>query len=237
MLRELSVQNLALIEDIRVELESGYCAWTGETGAGKSLLLTALGLVLGGKASADLVRAGKGEARAAAVFEVNEPAVRAEVEAVLGGPLDDDQVIVTRRISAQGRGAAHVNGLPVTVATLQALGARLIDVHGQHEHRALIDPDQQRAVLDVYGGHEPQVTAYAEARAAHEALRRKRLALIQAAHDRERQRALLEFERDELAAAGPKRGEYDELTREAQRLSSADQLLTFPPQRLMRPPG
>src|SRR4051794_27681004 len=224
VLRELSVQNLALIEDIQVELEEGYCAWTGETGAGKSLLLTALGLVLGGKASADLVRGGKTEARASAGFEGNEPAVKAEVEELLGGPLDDDQVIVTRRISAQGRGAAHVNGLPVTVATLQSLGARLIDVHGQHEHRALIEPDQQRAVLDVYGGLEPQLAAYREARAAHEALRCKRLALIKAAHDRERQRALLEFERDELAAADPRAGEAEELAREAHRLANVEQI-------------
>src|SRR4051812_29526803 len=93
VLRELSVQNLALIEDVHVELQGGYCAWTGETGAGKSLLLTALGLVLGGKASADLVRAGRGEARAAAVFEIGTPALRAEVEAILGGPIDDDQLI------------------------------------------------------------------------------------------------------------------------------------------------
>jgi DNA repair protein RecN (Recombination protein N) len=226
VLRELSVQNLALIEDIHVELENGYCAWTGETGAGKSLLLTALGLVLGGKASAELVRGGKSEARASAVFEVAEPAVKAEVEALLGGALDDDQVIVTRRISAQGRGAAHVNGLPVTVATLQALGARLIDVHGQHEHRALVDPDQQRAALDVYGGLEPQLAAYRTARAEHEALRRKRQELIRAAHDRERRRALLEFERDELAAAGPRPGEYDELAREAQRLAHSEQVRT-----------
>ena len=223
MLRELSVQNLALIEDVRVELEGGYCAWTGETGAGKSLLLAGLGLVLGGKASADLVRGGKKEARAAAVFEVSEPAIRAEVEALVGGPLDDDQVIVTRRISAQGRSAAHINGLPVTVATLQALGARLIDVHGQHEHRALIDPDQQRTLLDAYGGLEPQLAAYREARAAHEALRRRRLELIQAAHGRQRQRALLEFERDELAEADPRAGEYDELSREAHRLANAEQ--------------
>src|SRR4051794_16099879 len=186
VLRELSVQNLALIEDIQVELEEGYCAWTGETGAGKSLLLTALGLVLGGKASADLVRAGRGEARAAAVFDVGAPGLRAEGEAILGGPpaddqlsptragaaqgrgarglraeveailggrLDDDQLILTRRISAQGRGSAQANGLPVTVATLQALGQRLIDIHGQHEGRALLDPDRQRDLLDTHGGH------------------------------------------------------------------------------------
>jgi DNA repair exonuclease SbcCD ATPase subunit len=90
VLRELSVQNLALIEDVQVELEGGYCAWTGETGAGKSLLLTALSLVLGGKASAELIRSGKAEARAAAVFEVADPRLRAEVEAILGGALDDE---------------------------------------------------------------------------------------------------------------------------------------------------
>ena len=90
MLRELSVQNLALIEDARVELQPGYCAWTGETGAGKSLLLTALSLVLGGRASSDLVRAGKPEARAAAVFDVSEPMLRIDVETLIGGPIDDD---------------------------------------------------------------------------------------------------------------------------------------------------
>ena len=131
MLRELSVQNLALIEDARIELRPGYCAWTGETGAGKSLLLTALGLVLGGKATPDLVRAGRDEARAAAVFDVSEPALRADVEAILGGPIDDDQLILMRRVPTQGRGVSHANGLPVSVATLRALGGRLIDVHGQ----------------------------------------------------------------------------------------------------------
>lgn len=226
MLRELSVQNLALIEDVNVELGPGYCAWTGETGAGKSLLLTALGLVLGGKASADLVRAGKAEARAAAVFDVSDPALRAEVEAVLGGPLDggDDgpgPLILTRRVSAQGRGSAQVNGMPVTVATLQALGERLVDVHGQTEGRALADPDRQRDLLDAHGGLGPLVADYRARRDAHDALRRRRLELLRQAGERQRERALLEFERDELAAADPRAGEVEELTREAHRLANA----------------
>jgi DNA repair protein RecN (Recombination protein N) len=228
VLRELSVQNLALIEDVHVELGGGYCAWTGETGAGKSLLLTALGLVLGGKASADLVRAGKAEARAAAVFDVSDPAVRAEVEAVLGGPLDGDEdedgsnrLILTRRVSAQGRGSAQVNGMPVTVATLRALGERLVDVHGQSEGRALADPDRQRDLLDAQGGLVPLVESFRRRRDEHEALRRRRLDLLRHAHDRQRERALLEFERDELAAADPKPGEVEELTRDAHRLASA----------------
>jgi DNA repair protein RecN (Recombination protein N) len=222
VLCELSVQNLALIEDVRVELDRGYCAWTGETGAGKSLLLTALGLVLGQKASADLVRAGRAEARAGAVFEISDAELRTAIETILGGPLDDDQLILTRRVSAQGRGSAHANGLPVTVATLQALGARLVDIHGQHEGRALLDPERQRDLLDEYGGLTPTLADYRAKREAYEILRTRRLALARSAHDRERQRALLEFERDELAAAAPRSGEFDELTREAQRLASAE---------------
>ncbi|MGE3819595.1 MAG: DNA repair protein RecN, partial [Isosphaeraceae bacterium] len=224
MLRELSVQNLALIEDLRVELSPGYCAWTGETGAGKSLLLTALGLVLGGKASADLVRSGKTEARAAAVFDLSEPRLRAEVEAVLGGPIDDDQVILTRRVSASGRGSAQVNAMPVTVGTLQALGAILLDVHGQTEGRALTDPDRQRALLDAYGGLGPLVEEYRQKREAFEALRKRGRDLLKQAQERSRERALLEFERDELAAANPRVGEVLELSREARRLSDAAQL-------------
>jgi DNA repair protein RecN (Recombination protein N) len=228
VLRELSVQNLALIEDVRVELEEGYCAWTGETGAGKSLLLTALGLVLGEKASADLIRSGKTEARAAAVFQIEDQGLRSEIEAILGGGdvLEDDALIVTRRISAQGRGGATVNGLPVTLTILQRLSERLVDVHGQHEGRALMDPDHQRELLDDYGGLTDRVQAYRAARRAHESLRRKRQELIDSAEARRRERALLEFERDELAAADPKRGECDDLTREAQRLGHADQLRT-----------
>jgi DNA repair protein RecN (Recombination protein N) len=224
MLRELSVQNLALIEDIRVELQNGYCAWTGETGAGKSLLLTALGLILGGRASADLIRAGRTEARAAARFEIDDDSLRAEVESIIGGSLDDGQLILTRRISAQGRATAHVNGLPVTLATLQKLGERLVDVHGQNAGRVLLDPSYQRALLDAHGGHDRLKVDYRARRAEHDGLRQRRLALMHAAHERDRERALLEFERDELAAADPRTGEFEQLGLEAHRLANAEQI-------------
>ncbi len=226
MLRELSVQNLALIEDLHIELEGGYCAWTGETGAGKSLLLTALGLILGGKASVDLIRSGKTEARASAVFEVSDPLLRHELEAILGGTIDeeDDRLIITRRITAQGRGSAMVNGLPVTIATLQSLGEHLVDIHGQNEGRALADPDRQRDLLDTFGSLETCLGTYRAAHETHQNLRRQREELIASAHERQRERALLEFERDELVVADPKRGEYQELTAEAQRLARAEEV-------------
>jgi DNA repair protein RecN (Recombination protein N) len=224
VLRELSVQNLATIEDVQIELEGGFCVWSGETGAGKSLLLTALGLVLGGKASTDLVRAGKPEARASAVFEIELEPLRAEIEELLGASLEDGALIINRRISAQGRSTAQVNGMPVTIATLQKLGDRLIDVHGQYENRALVDPDRQRALLDAFGGLEPLATSYEAARQAHDDLRRKRQALLDASQARLRERTLLEFERDELTAADPRAGEYDELVHESHILANAGAL-------------
>jgi DNA repair protein RecN (Recombination protein N) len=226
MLRELSVQNLALIEDVHIKLEKGYCAWTGETGAGKSLLLTGLGLVLGGKASADLIRSGKSEARAAAVFEIADKDVKADIERILGGSLDDDQLVITRRVCSGGRGSAQVNGLPVTVTTLQKLGEKLVDIHGQLEGRALLDPEQQRELLDAFGGLDTKLRDYRKARIAFETLRSKRQSLLDSAAMRQRERTLLEFERDELAAADPRPGEHDELAREAHRLKSAEQIRT-----------
>ncbi len=224
MLRELSVQNLALIEDARVELHPGYCVWTGETGAGKSLLLTALGLVLGGKASSDLVRAGKAEARAAAVFDVTEARLRNDLEAILGGPIDGDELILTRRITASGKSSAMVNDLPVTAGTLRQLGDCLIDIHGQHEGRALLEPDRQRDLLDSHGKLGRFVAEYRAARAHHGTLRHRLLTLREAAERRQRERDLLEFERDELAALDPKMGENDELTKEAHRLANVEQI-------------
>ncbi len=114
----------------------------------------------------------------------------------------------------------------MTIATLQKLGERLVDIHGQHEGRALMDPDRQRELLDAYGGLSDRLETYRSARQAHETLRRKRQELIDSAAARRRERALLEFERDELAAADPRKGESEELAREAQRLAHTDQLRT-----------
>src|SRR5262249_44888778 len=140
------------------------------------------------------------------------------------GPLDEDQLILTRRIAATGRSQGHANGLPVTVATLRQLGQRLIDVHGQHEGRALLDPDRQRSLLDAFGGLGPKVEAYRRARAEYHRWRRRRLDLLEAAERRGRERALLAFECDELTAADPRPGEHGELTREAQRLANVEQI-------------
>src|SRR5579862_1728960 len=112
MLRELSVQNLALIADVRVELQAGFCAWTGETGAGKSLLLGALGLLLGERGSAELIRTGAEELRVTGVFELEDADVRQEIETLLDAKVEDDTIILSRRLTRGGRSHAYINDQP-----------------------------------------------------------------------------------------------------------------------------
>src|SRR5581483_11732932 len=151
MLRELSVQNLALIEDVRVELRRGFSAWTGETGAGKSLLLGALGLLLGERGSADLIRAGAEELRVTGRFELDTAEVHKEAENLLAMPLEDGEVILARRLARGGRSHAYVNDQPVAVATLRQLGGLLVDIHGQRESESLLQPAYQLQLLDAFG--------------------------------------------------------------------------------------
>src|SRR6185436_16110298 len=124
MLRELSVHNLALIEDLRVELKDGFCAWTGETGAGKSLLLGAFGLLIGERGSADLIRAGSDELRVTGLFELLN-GLKQAVEAILDTTLEGGQVIVSRRLHRGGGSKAYVNDTPVSVTLLRKLGELL----------------------------------------------------------------------------------------------------------------
>ena len=224
MLRELSVQNLALIEDVQVELEGGFCALDGGDRGGEEPAAHGARAGSWREGLADLVRSGKAEARASAVFEIEDQALRGELETILGGVLDEDALIVTRRVSAQGRSSAQVNGMPVTIATLQRLGEQMVDIHGQNEGRALLDPDRQRDLLDAFGELDEPLEAYRRARAAHDGLRRKRQALLDATQARQRERALLEFERDELASANPRPGEHDELVRDSHLLANAEAL-------------
>ena len=228
MLRELSVQNLALIEDVRVELQPGFCAWTGETGAGKTLLLTALGLLLGDRGSADLVRTGAEELRIVGSFELTRPDLRQEVETRLNRTLEDETLIVTRRLTRAGRSFAYVNDQPVAVATLRQLGPVLVDVHGQRESLSLLLPAYQmqsarrlwssgKAATGVSGpGRESAAPAKAigAQRTEH---RQQRL----------RELSLLRFEREELDAANLTAGELAELLKERERLSHGFAMQSF----------
>src|SRR5262245_1900886 len=159
MLSELAVQNLALIEDVRVELEPGFCAWTGETGAGKTLLLEALGLLLGERGASELLRAGADELRVVGRFELPRPRLRAEIARVLGAP-ECDEIVLCRRLTRAGRSYAYVNEQPVALSTLRQLGTLLVDVHGQRESQSLLQPAYQLLLLDAFGDLDDSRATY-----------------------------------------------------------------------------
>jgi DNA repair protein RecN (Recombination protein N) len=227
MLHELSVQNLALIEDVRVELRPGFCAWTGETGAGKTLLLSALGLLLGERGSAELLRAGADELRIVGRFELARPGLRAEAERLLGFPLEEDQAILMRRLTRAGRSFAYVNEQPVSLATLRQLGTLLVDIHGQRESQSLLQSSYQLELLDAFGGLDTPRKDYGAVADKVRALRRRHAELTAERQQRQRDLALLRFEREELDAAGLRPGELAELTRERERLAHAQALLAY----------
>ncbi len=227
MLRELAVQNLALIEDVRVELAPGFCAWTGETGAGKSLLLGAIGLLLGERGSPDVIRAGQDELRVTGRFELTRPEQKAAAEAMLQTSLTDDELVLTRRLSRTGRSAACVNEQPISVATLRKLGEMLVDVHGQRESYSLLQPAYQLELLDAFGRLGDQRDAYTRCADRLRGLRRQRKELSEARATRLRELALVRYERDELDAAAVKPGELGAVLKERERLIHAQAVSHF----------
>jgi DNA repair protein RecN (Recombination protein N) len=207
MLRFLSIRHLAVIDAVELEFDAGLNVLTGETGAGKSILVEAVGLLLGGRASGDLVRTGEETASVEAIFEH-------------GG----DELIVRREVTAQGRSRAFVNGQLTTASALKDLAARLIELHGQHEHQTLLDASTHLAVLDSFGGLEALA---APARAAFAALRGRTddLARLRAlADDRGARRELAAFQLAELEKAAVKAGEDEELAAARQVLASAERV-------------
>jgi DNA repair protein RecN (Recombination protein N) len=227
MLRELSVQNLALIEDARVELQPGFCAWTGETGAGKTLLLEALSLLLGERGSSELLRRDAEELRVVGRFELATPETRKEVEQILGTTLEDDQIILTRRLNQSGRSYAYVNEQPVALGTLRELGSLLVDVHGQRESHSLLQPAYQLQLLDAFGNLDSLRQQYVTVADGVRDLRRRYQSLTAERQQRLRELALLRFEREELDRAALRPGEVAELGRERERLANAAALQTF----------
>jgi DNA repair protein RecN (Recombination protein N) len=227
MLRELSVTNLALIEDVRVELRPGFCAWTGETGAGKSLLLGAVGLLLGDRGSADLIRANADELRVSGVFEITHPSIRQHIERITDNEYADGQIILARRLNRAGRSVAYVNEQPVSIGTLRQIGEALVDVHGQRESHSLLQPAYQLDLLDAFGKLGPLRERYTELADAMRELRRRHRELSEKQQVRQRELSLLRFEREELDAAELRPGELKELEQERDRLMHAQSLQAF----------
>ncbi len=225
MLDTLHIQNYALIDRLELSLSPGFNALTGETGAGKSIVIGALNLVLGARASADMVRSGADAARVEAAFTLVRPSAR--LLALLAEhdiPLEDGVLILARTVHADGRSKAFAGGRMVPVSVLAALGDELVDLHGQHEHQSLLRPELQREVLDAYAGAGPRAEALAAKVAALNALAREIAAVESDDRDTARRMDFLRHEIGEIDAAGLEPGEEAELRDRLSRITHAESL-------------
>ena len=168
MLRELHIENIAVIERADIEPAAGLNVLTGETGAGKSIVIDSLQAILGARVSRELVRTGADRASASAVFT---DAQADEWLLQSGLDTDEDGIVIRRRVSAEGKSSATVNGASVTAAELRQLGSMLLDIHGQNDGRALLDEANHRAYLDAFGGLEADLAEYKSAYDAYRAAR------------------------------------------------------------------
>lgn len=229
MLIELSIRNFALVDDLTVALQPGMTVVTGETGAGKSILIDALGAALGERTGADVIRSGADAASVDAVFEItNCPRVAAALKEAGLADGDDGIVVLSRQVSG-GRSACRVNGRPVTVAILQSISKHLVDVHGQHEHQALIHEENHLEFLDNFGGAEHLTLrrAYEQAYHEHREAAGKLRSLREKAREREQRLEMLRYQVEEIRAADVRAEEEDELHAERQRLNSVEKLRTL----------
>jgi DNA repair protein RecN (Recombination protein N) len=208
-LRELTVENLAVVESVRLVLAPGFTVLTGETGAGKSLVVDAVALALGARASADQVRSGANAARVEAIFDAPVPAEDDPLADLIEA--GEGSVIVRREIAADGRSSVRLNDRAVTVGGLASLGARLAEIHGQHEQQRLLEPLRQLSLLDGFGGQAALVEAVADAHRAWRACMAASTELLTDAHELARRVELLRHQADEVAAAAPRPGEDAEL--------------------------
>ncbi|MEU0657236.1 DNA repair protein RecN [Streptomyces albogriseolus] len=226
VLEEMRIRSLGVIDDAVVELSPGFTAVTGETGAGKTMVVTSLGLLLGGRADAALVRIGARNAVVEGRIAVPEgsPAVVRAEEA--GAELDEGTLLVSRTVSAEGRSRAHLGGRSVPVGLLAELADDLVAVHGQSDQQGLLKLSRQRQALDRYAGYAVAVPlgTYAEAYKRLRAVTAELEEITTRARERAQEADMLRFGLEEIAAVEPRAGEDTELAEEAERLGHAEAL-------------
>lgn len=223
MLTSIAIRDLVIVSHLELTLTGGMTALTGETGAGKSILIDALGLALGEKADADMIRSGCERAEVSAAFDLARcPQAR---DWLAAQALDDgDECVIRRVLVRAGRARAFINGRSASGTQLRALGDLLVDIHGQHAHQSLLRPAAQRSLLDAYGGHGEQVAAVAERYRRWRALDDHLAALEAARAQRSERMDLLRFQVQELTELGLADGELEALDAEQHRLANLGHL-------------
>ncbi len=226
MLTELRIENFAIIDRLDLEFSSGLIIFTGETGAGKSIIMDALEMLLGGRAETTVVRAEAERASVEAVFKLVGPTKAAVNEVLKREDLIDDENYVTlaREVRREGRSTARINGSTVNVALLREVGASLVDIHGQTEHLSLLDFRAHLGLLDRFASVDPLLHAYRQTFSALQTLRRELAELRAAQADSARRIEMYTFQVEEIESARLKPGEDEDLRKERDRLANAETL-------------
>jgi len=228
MLATLRIKNLALIDELELDFTRGFNVLTGETGAGKSVLVGALSLVLGARATAELVREGARRATVEAVFAVSPPPPA--LEALLQEndiDLEGGELLLSRTIGADGRSRAYAGGRLVPLGVLADVGSELVDLHGQHEHQSLLRPDRQRDYLDAFAGAETEAAAVADAVGRLRAIEAELAELERDDRERARRVDFLRYAMSEIDQAGLAPGEDDELRARRSLIANAERIYTL----------
>jgi len=226
MLRELHISNLAVISDVRIELAAGLNCFTGATGAGKSLVIGAIEVLLGMRSPAEMLRPGVEEGRVSGVFDIGDERTLKQIERITDAPVagDGGELLLVRRLYASGRSSLSLNGNPITLGMLKQVAEHLVDVHGQHDHQFLLKPGNQIDVLDQFGDlldlRQRYHDVYLQLQDA-----KQRLADLAASRAlREQQLELYRFQADEIDKAELSAGEYEELSARASMLRNLEKL-------------
>jgi DNA repair protein RecN (Recombination protein N) len=228
MILELNVENIAILERCRLPLGPGFTAMTGETGAGKSLLIDSIQLALGGRADSDLVRAGAARGIVTMTADLTDNPIAKKLCEDLGVHLEDGLLYVQREVSAEGRSTCRIGGRLTPVGVLKQVGELLVDLHGQHDHQSLMDVQKHLGYLDLWIGAEAQTLKMqvSGAFAEWESVRRRRMKLLSDVRERAQRLDLLKFQIREIEAVGPQSGELAEQEGLLSRLANAEKLAT-----------
>ena len=223
MLSQLFIKNIAVIESASIDFENGFNVFTGETGAGKSILIDSINAVLGGRTSRDLVRNGEGKAIVSAVFTD----ISKDAEAVLEelGYDIEDELLISREISAEGKSICKVNMRPATAGVLKQLSSVLIDVHGQHDSAVLQNPELHIGYIDSFGNTGNEISEYRESYKKLRSVEREIKKIINDDSDKTARIDMLKFQIGEIEAAAIEEGEEDELLALSKRIKSAENIM------------
>ena len=226
MLRRLYIENIALIDALELEFSEGFNVLTGETGAGKSILIDAVNFVLGERASRELIKSGAQKARVEAVFSVQRNSRAAHVLAEAEIECEGGEIMLARELTAAGKNTCRVNGVLMPLSAVKRVSDALIDIHGQHEHQSLLDPEGHTAFLDAFDhtAIAPELEALSSLCAKHAALRFEKNAGFGSPEERCREMDILSFQSEEIAKAAPAAGEDEKLAAERLLLMNAERI-------------